>query len=120
MEAWLKFRAPGVSLTIGLGIGKLVFGALNKVELFLTAAILLGLWRLEERGSKDFFVLFPIAILVVQVFVLMPILDARANAYIQGKEVESYSVHLYYVIGEGLKMISLWWCGIWALRKVMN
>jgi uncharacterized membrane protein (DUF485 family) len=26
MEAWIKFRAPGVTLSIGLGIGKLVFG----------------------------------------------------------------------------------------------
>ena len=25
MEAWLKFRAPGVTLTLGLGIGRLVF-----------------------------------------------------------------------------------------------
>jgi len=32
MEAWLKFRAPGVTLPIGLGIGKLIFAALNKVE----------------------------------------------------------------------------------------
>lgn len=30
MESWLKFRAPGVTLRIGLNIGKLVFNALNK------------------------------------------------------------------------------------------
>lgn len=30
LEAWLQFQTPGVTLPIGLGIGKLVFGALNK------------------------------------------------------------------------------------------
>ena len=29
LEAWLKFRAPGVTVPIGLGIGRLVFGALK-------------------------------------------------------------------------------------------
>jgi hypothetical protein len=32
LEAPLKLRAPGVTLAIGLGIGRLVFRALNLVE----------------------------------------------------------------------------------------
>lgn len=32
LEAPLKFRAPNVTLQIGLGIGRLVFRALNTVE----------------------------------------------------------------------------------------
>jgi hypothetical protein len=32
LEAPLKFRAPNVTLPIGLGIGRLVFRALNTVE----------------------------------------------------------------------------------------
>ena len=35
IEAPLKFRAPGVTLPIGLGIGRLVFRALNGAELAL-------------------------------------------------------------------------------------
>jgi hypothetical protein len=35
VEAPLKFRAPGVTLPIGLGIGRLVFRALNIAELTL-------------------------------------------------------------------------------------
>ena len=46
MEAWLKFRAPNVSLSAGLSIGKLVFAALNKVEwvfgVVVVSAILLS------------------------------------------------------------------------------
>lgn len=39
LEAPLKFRAPNVTLQIGLGIGRLVFRALNGCELVLAAAI---------------------------------------------------------------------------------
>ena len=35
LEAPLKFRAPGVTLPVGLGIGRLVFKALNVVEVVL-------------------------------------------------------------------------------------
>ena len=40
IEAPLKFRAPGVTLAIGLGIGRLVFRALNVCEVVLAAAML--------------------------------------------------------------------------------
>ena len=43
MEAWLKFRAPGVTLPIGLGIGRLVFGALNRVEWILAVVVTAGM-----------------------------------------------------------------------------
>lgn len=40
LEAWLKFRAPGVTVPIGLGVGRLVFAALNKLEWALAIASL--------------------------------------------------------------------------------
>ena len=43
LEAPLKFRAPGVTLQIGLGIGRLVFGALNAVEAALAAVVVVAL-----------------------------------------------------------------------------
>ena len=44
LEAPLKFRAPGVTLPIGLGIGRLVFRALNGCEVVLAAAIVVSSW----------------------------------------------------------------------------
>jgi len=35
LEAPLKFRAPGVTIQLGLGIGRLVFRALNICEVVL-------------------------------------------------------------------------------------
>ena len=39
LEAPLKFRAPNVTLQVGLGIGRLVFRALNSVEIAFVAEI---------------------------------------------------------------------------------
>ena len=35
IETPLKFRAPNITLALGLGIGRIVFSALNKVEIAL-------------------------------------------------------------------------------------
>lgn len=41
LEAPLKFRAPGVTPQLGLGIGRVVFAALNRVEVLLTVVLAL-------------------------------------------------------------------------------
>jgi hypothetical protein len=41
MEAWLKFLAPGITLELGLGIGKLIFNALNRVEIVIISLLFL-------------------------------------------------------------------------------
>ena len=57
LEAPLKFWAPGVTLQLGLGIGRLVFGALNAVELGLAVVLVAALaWgrqvaRRTRRGA---------------------------------------------------------------------
>ena len=43
IEAPLKFRAPGVSLQVGLGIGRLVFRALNAAEVALAVPLLMSI-----------------------------------------------------------------------------
>ncbi|MEM0967027.1 MAG: hypothetical protein AAGJ81_12845 [Verrucomicrobiota bacterium] len=44
LEAPLKFQAPGITLELGLGIGRLVFGALNKEVVELLILFVLGFW----------------------------------------------------------------------------
>ena len=54
LEAPLKFRAPGITLPLGLGIGRLVFRALNVCEAVLAAVILVALFlrRAVRRRSR--------------------------------------------------------------------
>lgn len=110
LEAWLKFRAPGVTLPIGLGIGRLVFGALNKIEWVLATIVLLnfiltpGSFYLKWQHNLIFVV---IAILILQTFWLLPALDIRAGQLIAGNEIPHSYLHFYFVGLELAKVIIL-------------
>ena len=120
MEAWLKFRAPGVTLPLGLGIGSLVFSALNKVEWVLAILIALDLF-LINRAAVDtprLFFLIALALLITQTLWLLPALDARIPLYQQGVEVPSSPLHYYYVATEIVKMICLFVIGIQFLKQI--
>lgn len=114
LEAWLKFRAPGVTLSIGLGIGKLVFAALNKIEwvfsIAIIATLLLNHWNWNQWQSL--LIILPIVILVLQTVWLLPALDARATLRIEGGELISSNLHFYFVAMELLKITSLLIWGI--------
>jgi len=109
MEAWLKFQAPGIDLPLGLGIGRLVFNALNKVELVLALLIVINLfrYRTELNMAKNWFFFVPLIVLLVQTFWVLPELDARAQMYIDGLEVLESNLHFYYVAMEGIKVFCL-------------
>ncbi len=109
MEAWLKFRAPGVSLPIGLGIGRLVFSALNKVEWGIAIAIIANYIFKKGfiRGVDILFFCIPFIILIIQTCWLLPALDARVELYIQAKEVAPSNMHFYYIGMEVIKVTCL-------------
>ncbi len=120
LEAWLKFRAPGVTLPIGLGIGRLVFAALNKVEWVFAIAILISNIRIVKKVSTSPFYILVVLVLIAQTVWLLPALDARAELYIKDKPVSHSYLHFYYVIAEGVKIISLFIFGtkLFKLEKV--
>ncbi len=95
MESWLKFRAPNLTLPVGVSIGKLVFNALNKVEWALAIIIGVSLFFYVSE-IKSFFVdwyLIIVAILIVQTSWLLPALNRRAKATIGGKNLAPSSLH---------------------------
>lgn len=109
MEAWLKFRAPGVTLPLGLGIGRIVFQALNKVEWTLAILICINLLFSREPvfTARNLTFFIPWVIVILQTFWLLPALDARAEMHIQGLPVPSSNFHWYYVGMEIVKVIAL-------------
>jgi len=119
MEAWLKFRAPGITLPLGLGIGKLVFNALNKAELAFAMAIVVNLllsgviWK-----WKHFLLLIPIVLLLIQTIWLLPALDTRADLHIQALPVPPSNLHFYYVGIEVVKVICLFIFGITLFKPI--
>lgn len=110
MEAWLKFQAEGVTQIIGLNIGRLVFSALNKVELLflivLTVSTFKTIWSDKNKIQRNILMLL-ISILLIQTFYLLPSLDQRATMIINGTSPSESHLHLFYVVLEIVKVVSL-------------
>ena len=111
MEAWIKFRAPGITIPLGLGIGKLVFGALNIVEWILAILLLADLIAKKDEifTSRNLWFFVPLILLTLQTIWFLPALDVRADMYIQtdGVGMTTSYLHFYYVGIEIIKMVCL-------------
>ena len=118
LEAWLKFRAPGVTIPVGLGIGRLVFNALNKIEwVFALIVIFSGFWyKAFGLEGQTAILLLIVIVLLLQTYWLLPKLDARATACISGKTLPRSHLHLYFIGGEVIKTISLIIYGVHLLK----
>lgn len=107
IEAPVKFTAPGITLALGLGIGRLVFGVLNKVEIALCTVALLGL--LFNHGTRKEWTLLGslTSILLLQTFWLLPTLDVRTLAVIAGNTAPGSNLHYLYIGLEVIKLVLL-------------
>ncbi len=111
LEAPLKFRAPGVTLPIGLGIGRLVFRALNACEAVLAVVVLAGGFTAQKSGGAPgaamwVFVL-AVVVLAVQVLLVRPALTRRSDRVLAGEDGPRSRTHLAYVGLEVIKVIAL-------------
>ncbi len=109
MGTWLEFRVPGITLPLGLGIGRLVFNTLNKVEWIFAIMIVYDLFvrkRIFQKATK--ILVFTVLILLIfQTFWLLPILDIRASLHITGENVSDSNTHFFYIALEVLKVVYL-------------
>lgn len=119
MESWLKFRAPGLTKPIGLGIGKLVFSALNKTERVFAMVILISLFIIPGLScSKTHFpFLAALIILIIQTVWLLPALNKRAEKIINGQSLPPSKLHYWYIGGDLIKLTGLIICGISLLNQ---
>lgn len=108
----LKFRAPGITLPLGLGIGRLVFRALNSTEISLATVLLAGL--IMYRPGVAGWVLLGVTgvLLATQTGLLRPRLDRRAGQIITGQNPPPSRLHLAYIALEILKVAALIALGI--------
>jgi hypothetical protein len=117
LETPVKFKAPSVTLEIGLDIGRQVFGVFNKVEcaLALAMAILIVIIRQKDR------LLIPLGVvwlsLALQTFWLLPILDDRVELILLGQTPAPSSLHTIYVVLEVFKAVALAVYGFWVFRE---
>lgn len=112
LEAPLKFRAPGVTLPLGLGIGRLVFRALNACEAMLAVVVIAGL--LVGRAGAGVAVAAGVAVvmLAVQVLLVRPALTRRSDQVLAGADGPRSHAHLVYVGLEVAKVVALMVTGV--------
>lgn len=111
LEAPLKFQAPGITIPLGLGIGQLVFQALNKIEIVLMFALIFSMFSLPLKNKRGLFLAIIITTVALETLWLLPFLDEKAKLVLAGHpRVESYH-HWMYIFLDGLKFITLWAVG---------
>ncbi|WP_410588322.1 hypothetical protein [Amycolatopsis sp. lyj-23] len=115
LEAPLKFRAPGVTLALGLGIGRVVFAALNRVEA-LFALALAGCPVFGPRTTTAIVLGATVAfVLLVQLVAVRPALTGRSDRVPAGETGPRSHAHFGYIGLEVLKVAALLAFGIVSL-----
>ncbi|WP_214105749.1 hypothetical protein [Acrocarpospora catenulata] len=115
LEAPLKFRAPGVTLRVGLGIGRLVFRALNTAEAVLAVVVLIALLVATPPIGVIAAPAVAIVTLAAQFLFVRPGLTRRSNAVLAGEDVPRSRAHHAYVALEVIKVTALLTGGILLL-----
>ena len=115
LEAWVKFRAPSLSLTEGLDVGRHVFGALNLVEIALGACALALTVTGRPSRTVAAAAALAAAIVALQSVWLLPVLDARVDVLLAGGTPPSAPYHVVYIGLEVVKLASLLTAGVLSL-----
>lgn len=112
LEAPLKFRAPGVTVPIGLGIGRLVFRTLNRVEVALAAVVIIAVVTHGAQGAVALLTGMVSVLLLAQLAVIRPRLNRKSDRVLAGEVLPRSRGHLYYVAAEIAKVAALLCLGI--------
>jgi hypothetical protein len=107
IEAPLKFQAPNITIPLGLGIGRLVFTAMNIVEIIIA---LILLWATLRRGVSvvQRNLTFGLAgVLLIKVAGIRPLLNRRTDLVLAGIDGGGSSWHYLYIAADGLLIVGL-------------
>lgn len=110
LEAPLKFGAPGVTLPVGLAIGRRVFRALNSVEVVLAVVIAVAALAGDPARRAVLTLAVAYVVLLAQLVLVRPALTKRSDQVLAGEVTEDAPrshAHLWYVGTEVLKVVAL-------------
>lgn len=117
IEAPLKFAAPGITIELGLGIGRLVFAAMNIVEvvLFLVLAAACIKRGVGVRFAQVVSALG--AVLAIKVAVIRPLLNRRTDEVLAGTSDGGSLTHYFYIAADGILILLLVTAMVLAVRR---
>lgn len=103
IETPLKFLAPGMTLDVALGVGRLVLTVADIAGVvFLAATTLLALARPRVAVPARWVLGALWLVLVVQVAVIRPFLNAQTDLVLAGEQSGGSSLHLVYIVADVL------------------
>jgi len=114
LEAPLKFRV--LDLRAGLAVGRLVFKALNSVEVLLALAVLVALTQVHT-GVRIGAAAVAIAALAAQLVGVRPALMRRSDSVLAGEDGPRSHAHVWYVGLELVKVAALATLGVAAVQR---
>jgi hypothetical protein len=104
LEAPLRFRAPGVSVVVGLGIGRVVFAALNTVEALLALVLVICVVGTGLTQSAAIVLGLLIAVFALQLAGLRRPLRRRTDRVLAGEDPPRSGAHSAYIALEVAKV----------------
>ncbi|MGB1206305.1 MAG: hypothetical protein ACPG5B_11695 [Chitinophagales bacterium] len=107
MEAPLKFTAPNITTELGLGIGKVVFTALNRVEILIVLCLIIALYFVKANRKTWLSYSLPLFILLIQSVWLLPVLNVRIDNIVAEIAVPPSKHHIIFIVLEVIKLISV-------------
>lgn len=123
IEAPLKFQAPGITIPLGLGIGRLVFMALNITEAALLVALLVLALRPRATrlaGARLGWLLGLAAVFLFKVAAVRPPLNARTDLVLAGADPGQSPWHYVYIACDLVTMALLLVLAAQAGRAVLR
>lgn len=103
----VKFLAPSLSLADALAVGRVTFEALKWIECVAVVALAATIWIAAPR-RRDLALLGAIVVILLCQYVwMLPILDARVQAIIDGQDLPPSTLHWIYTVLEFVKVVVL-------------
>ncbi|MFV0373162.1 hypothetical protein [Microbacterium sp.] len=107
IEPTLKFQAPGITIPLGLGIGRLVFWAMSICGWLLLLTLTALAFRAPRVGRGPAVLIGVLwIVLLVQTIGIRPALSARSDVIIAGGDPGDSILHYVY-IGTDVALLGL-------------
>lgn len=110
----VKFQAPHLTLPVALEVGKATFHLFNMVEWCIIIAVMILAAISANIQKKLFMAVLLLAVIALQSFWLLPVLDVRTDEVIAGGALSPDHYHWFYIGTEILKLaltiMAAWIC----------
>ncbi|MGO1393209.1 hypothetical protein [Agrococcus casei] len=120
IETPLKFQAPGMTIPLGLGIGRLVFGVMNIVEAVFAIVLLIAMWGARPPKTEWLLGLAVAAVLAAKALIIRPIMQSTTDAVVAGTREAGGNLHLLYIAADGILIVLLVWLLVASARTLLR